>query len=333
MAAHAPSLNPEFDPVLAHAEMNLIRRKEPVRGRLVKSELCMNGKSASFVRHIEVDLSGTALEGKFKVGQAFGVIPPGENDRGRPHNVRLYSLACASWGEDGNGAVVSTTVKRVIDEHKPYKKGDDPDDHSLFLGVCSNYLCDVPLGTELLITGPSGKTFLLPEDPSQHDYFFVAAGTGIAPFRGFVKELFEGPNGPTKSRVVLIMGSPYRTDLLYHRWFCEMASRHPNFEYDVAISREPAPGGSGERGEYVQQLMNRRMDDWKGLLDSNRCLFYVCGLEGMQIGLYRTLAWHGLAHHYLRLPEEFDGVDPNEWPAERIKRRVRPTARAMVEVY
>lgn len=331
MSSHDPSPNPEFDPTLVEVEMNLVRRKEPVKGRIVRSDLCMNGKSASFVRHVEVDISGTSLAGTFKAGQAFGIIPPGTNDRGRPHNVRLYSMACGSAGEDGNGTVLSTTVKRVIDEHKPYKKGADPDDHSLFLGVCSNYLCDSPLGTEVLVTGPSGKTFLLPADTSEHDYFFVAAGTGIAPFRGFLKDLFDGPN-PTTSRVVLVMGTPYRTDLLYHRWLCDLAAKHPNFEYDVAISREPGPSG-GERGEYVQQVMNRRMDDWKPLLDSNRCLFYVCGLEGMQIGLYRTLAYHGLAGHYLSVPEEFDGVDPNEWPAERVKRRVRPTARAMVEVY
>ena len=331
MSSHAPSHNPEFDPILTEVEMNLVRRKAPVKGRIVRSELCMNGKSPSFVRHIEVDISGTSLAGKFKAGQAFGIIPPGTNDRGRAHNARLYSIACGSAGEDGAGAVLSTTCKRVIDEHKPYKKGADPDDHSLFLGVCSNFLCDSPVGTEVLVTGPSGKTLLLPADTSKHDYFFVAAGTGIAPFRGFLKELFDGPH-PTTSRVVLVMGTPYRTDLLYHRWLCDLAAKHDNFEFDVAISREPGPDG-GERGEYVQQVINRRMGDWKPLLDSNRCLFYVCGLDGMQIGLVRTLAYHGLGRHYLSVPEEFDSVDPNEWPAERIKRRVRPTARAMVEVY
>jgi ferredoxin--NADP+ reductase len=258
MSGHAPSQDPTFNPVFGEIQMNLIRRKEPVRGRMVGSENCMNGKSASFVRHISVDISGTALEGTFKVGQAFGIIPPGTNDRGRSHNARLYSLACPSWGEDGKGGVVSTTVKRVIDEHKPYKKGADPDDHSLFLGVCSNYLCDIALGTEVLVTGPSGKTFLLPEDTARHDYFLVAAGTGIAPFLGFLKELFEGPGGPTKSRVVLVMGTPYRTDLLYHRWFCDLARKHANFEYEVAISREPGPDG-GERGEIGRASCRERV--------------------------------------------------------------------------
>ena len=62
------------------------------------------------------------------------------HDRGRPHKVRLYSIACPSWGEDGNAQVLSTTPKRVIEEFVPQSADDDPDDHSLFLGVCSNLL-------------------------------------------------------------------------------------------------------------------------------------------------------------------------------------------------
>ena len=103
----------------------------------------MNGRSASFVRHVAIDVSGTALAGSFRVGQAFGVITPGEDQRGKPHAVRLYSLACPSQGEDGEGNVVSTTVKRVIDEYSPQKEGDNTEAHQLFLGVCSNYLCDL----------------------------------------------------------------------------------------------------------------------------------------------------------------------------------------------
>lgn len=317
-------------PELVDVAINLAKTKDAVRGRLVRSELCMHGKSASFVRHIEIDLTGTRLAGTFTVGQAFGVIPPGTDDRGRPHKVRLYSMACPSWGEDGRGAVLSTTVKRVIDEYTPANKGDDPDDHSLFLGVCSNYLCDAPLGAELLITGPAGRSFLLPQRPEEHNFLFVAAGTGIAPFRGMVKELFERPGGPIPGRVSLVMGSPYQTDLLYHDLFTAMDARHPNFDYDQAISRQVGPEGAGE---YTHHLINRRIDHYGPLLEDPRTLIYVCGLNGMQIGLYRTLAFHELDAPYLRMPDEFADMDPNAWPPGHIKRNVRPTKRMFVEVY
>ena len=69
-------------------------------------------------------------------------------------------------------------AKRLIEERKPQRPDDDPDDHSLFLGVCSNYLCDINPGDEVLVTGPSGKRFLLPANPEEHDFLFIAAGTG-----------------------------------------------------------------------------------------------------------------------------------------------------------
>ena len=91
MSIGVPSPNPENDPILVEVEANLVRRQEPVFGRIVRNELCLAGKSASFVRHIEVDVSGTKLDGKFTTGQAFGIVPRGETNQGRPHNARLYS--------------------------------------------------------------------------------------------------------------------------------------------------------------------------------------------------------------------------------------------------
>ena len=57
-------------------------------------------------------------------------------------------------------------------------------------GVCSNYLCDATPGTEVKMTGPSGKVMLLPEDKPAADIIMVATGTGIAPYRAFWKRLF-----------------------------------------------------------------------------------------------------------------------------------------------
>ena len=191
---------PDHAPVLPAVRMNLIRPKAPAMGRVVSNELCMNGKSASFVKHLVLDVSGTPLAGNFRAGQSFGVIAPGTDERDRPHKVRLYSVACPSWGEDGGGNLVSTTPKRLIDEYQPQKPTADPTDHRLFLGVCSNYLCDIQEGDEVAVTGPNGKRFLLPEDIEAHNYLFIATGTGIAPFRGMLMELLERPGGSALPR-------------------------------------------------------------------------------------------------------------------------------------
>ncbi len=319
------------EPILPQAKMNLVPAKAPVTGRVVSNDRCLKGKSASFVRHLVVDVSGTPLVGNFLVGQSFGVIPPGVDEKGKPHKVRLFSIACPSSGEDGQPHVLSTTPKRVIDEFHAQRPADDPHDHSLFLGVCSNYLCDRRPGDELKITGPAGKRFLLPVNPADHDYLFVATGTGIAPYRGMLMELLEGSGEPCPSQMHLVMGSPYTTDLLYDDLFCRLQAEHDNFHYHTAISREPRPGSS--RGIYTHQLIDEQIDRFGPLLQSPRTLIYICGLLGMQIDLYRVLARHSLGEGFLRIGEELRETNPRDWTAEQIKRHIRATPRCMVEVY
>ena len=176
-AQHDPT-----EPILPEAKMHVVMPTAPVAGKIHATRLCMKGKSASIIRHVEIDVSGTPLEGSFRAGQSFGVVASGTDAHGKSHKVRLYSLASPSWGEDGHGRVIATTPKRVISEREPQKVGDDANDHSLFLGLCSNWLCDRRAGDAVDVSGPNGKRFLLPTDPSQHDYLFLATGTGIAPF-------------------------------------------------------------------------------------------------------------------------------------------------------
>jgi ferredoxin--NADP+ reductase len=318
------------DPVLPDAQIKLVRPTAPVIGRVVSNGLCMNGKSASFVKHTVFDVSGTPLAGNFHAGQSFGVLAPGVDERGKPHKVRLYSVACPSWGEDGEGRVISTTPKRVIDEFVPQGAGQDAAEHRLFLGVCSNYLCDLKPGAEVLLTGPNGKRFLLPVDRGAHDYLFLATGTGIAPFRGMLLELLENPAGSCESQIHLVMGAPYTTDLLYHDLLLRLAEKHENFHYHTAISREDAGDGGGR---YVDGLLNEDMRTFGDLLENRRTLIYLCGLDGMRIGLYRTLAAHVLSGGYLTVDPALAEVAPDVWSVADMKTRVRPTPRCMIEVY
>ena len=309
--------------------MHVVQPKAPVVGRVVSSEPCLSGRSAAFVRHISIDVSGTPLAGAFRAGQTFGVLAPGEDERGRRHTVRLYSLACPSWGEDGGGAVLSTTVKRLIDEYEPGTRDEDQEEHSLFLGICSNYLCDRKPGDEVLVTGPAGRHFLLPEDPSEHDYLFIATGTGIAPFYGMVRELLERADGPVDRRIHLIAGAPYTTELIYDPFFAELEQTHSNFHYHRVISR------SDVRGEYVDHYLERTFDSsgFRSLLEGDRTLIYMCGVMGMQFGVYRTLARHGLSRGYMDIREPLALDDHEQWQDADIKRGVRPGPRCLVEVY
>jgi len=290
---------------------------------VVSTERCTaSRKAAAFVRHVSLDVSGTPLAGRFQPGQSFGVIPPGLDAAGKPHKLRLYSIASPARGEDGQGKVLATTVKRTIDEHR--------ETHALFLGVCSNYLCDLKVGDRVRVTGPSGKRFVLPADPGAHDYLFVATGTGIAPFRAMVMELL---GLGVRSKITLVMGSPYASDLLYHDAFEALAREHPNFTYLTAISRERQADGGPPM--YVHDRLAASGAVIGALLQSPRALVYVCGISGMELGVFQRLA--GLLEpaalaQYLR--GEADLIArPETWVRTMLPRALQPTRRVFLEVY
>ncbi len=88
-------------------------------------------------------------------GQSVGVIPPGVDAEGRPQHVRLYSVASDRDGERPGTGHVAFTIKRVLQDHagRPVR------------GACSNYLCDLPAGSQVSVTGPVGDSFLMPDEP------------------------------------------------------------------------------------------------------------------------------------------------------------------------
>lgn len=310
-------------PDLAQVKMHIAGPREPAVGIVTRNERCTAGRrAAGFVRHIEVDVSQTPLAGSFVPGQSFGVHAPGEDHRGKPHALRLYSSASPSEGEDGSGGVIATTVKRLIDEN-----AEGP---GLHVGVTSNYLCDLRPGDELRLSGPNGKRFVLPARPEEHDYVFFATGTGIAPFRGMVLDLLKSA---PQSRIVLIMGAPYETDLLYDSTFTDLAERHTNFTYLPTVSRHAHRDASP--GCYVQDRLERDIDRLGELLCSERGLVYVCGLLGMDLGIVQGMArelppeWVG---RYLTIaPEVADDIDG--WTRKMVHRQVKPTRRMFLEVY
>ncbi len=313
-------------PPLPQAKMHLHTPADAGVGTVVSSSLCTRGKSSSFVRHVTIDVSNTRLAGSFLAGQSFGVLAPGIDEKGRPHQVRLYSIASPGFGEDGKGMHLATTVKRTIDEHW--------ESHKLFLGVASNYLCDLRPGDPVRVTGPNGKRFLLPEKTEDHDYLFVATGTGIAPFRGMLLDLLRPVNGtPSKSKITLVMGAPYETDLLYDDLFRELASQHSNFRYHTALSRQPQ--ADAPRSMYVQQRIAAQHEEMADILGSERGLLYICGLAGMELGIYQemTRILPGSAlEQYLTVAPEVQG-QIESWSRTMLNRQIKTSRRVFTEVY
>merc|ERR1711998_396374 len=153
------------------------------------------------------------------------------------NSVRLYSIASTRYGDDMTGNTGTLCVRRAtywcpeMGKEDPAKKG-----------VCSNYLCDAKAGDEVKMTGPSGKVMLLPESDPSTDIIMVATGTGIAPYRSFIRRLFteKTPYGEAyKGLAWLFLGVANSDALLYDDDWQKVAKEFPNnFKVDYALSRE-----------------------------------------------------------------------------------------------
>lgn len=303
---------------LPEVELNIYTPKNPVEVPIVENWICTKEDSPNFVRHVTFDISGTDLEGHIQVGQSIGILPPGKDENGRDHKLRLYSVSSPTEGEDGKSNLVSTTVKRTIEEL---------DNNELYLGVCSNYLADLQPGDKVRMTGPSGRRFLLPENAEDFNYVFFATGTGIAPYRGMVMELLEAgiPND-----IILVFGCAYRTDLLYANYFEPLDEEYSNFHYLPHISREARREDGSKK--YVQTCLWDRAQLMDPILEKENTLMYICGLKGMESGIYRALGQKNL-DEYLDIREPAASKRPEDWDEKDLKRYVKPSSRTFVEVY
>jgi len=136
-------------------------------------------------------------------------------------------------------------------------------------GFMSNYLCDLKGGETIPMDGPYGK--FLVREPIEKGVLFVATGTGIAPFRSQIYDLFESGKAEGKE-IWLVFGIRYETDILYEPEWKKLAAQKPNFHYIQTISRPKT--WTGEVG-YVQEKIKKYIQDPAGFT------VYICGLPKM----------------------------------------------------
>ena len=274
--------------------VNVYKNKAPFTGKVISTKRIVGPKATGETCHIIVDHKG---DFPYWEGQSWGVIPPGNREKdGKPHSVRLYSIASSRYGDDMSGKTGSLCVRRAT-YWCPELKADDPAKK----GVCSNFICDTKPGDEIKLTGPAGKVMLLPEEDPKTDYIMVATGTGIAPYRGFIRRLFDEDTPAArayKGEAWLFLGVANSDALLYDDEFQEAAKK--GLRIDYALSREQTNSNGGKM--YIQDKVEEYADEVFNKLEKGAHI-YFCGLKGMMPGIQDMLK--GVA--------EKKGIDYDEW--------------------
>jgi len=283
----------------AHPYLHLHTLKKPVVATVAGNFRLTAPEAESDVRHIVLDLGTHFLP--LLEGQSVGVIPPGVDANGKPHYLRMYSVASPRSGEREGYNNLSLTVKRVVADYdgKPVR------------GVASNYLCDLQRGDTVQLTGPFGDRFLMPNHAGSN-ILMVCTGTGSAPMRAMTeyRRRFMVAGKPVGGKLMLFFGARNAQELPY---FGPLTKLPPELmDTTFAFSRTP-----GQPRAYVQDRMRERSRDLVELLRGDTCV-YICGLKGMETGVLDALRDACISA----------GVD---WPA--LHRRLIDEGRFHVETY
>ncbi len=262
----------------ADVPVNIYRPKTPYEGTVVDNYSLLKEGAIGRVNHITFDLKDSDPFLNYVEGQSIGIMPAGEDANGKPHKLRLYSIASTRHGDNFNGNTVSLCVRQL-----QYEK-----DGETINGVCSTYLCDIKPGDKVKITGPVGKEMLLP-DEEDANIVMLATGTGIAPMRAYLRRMFEATEKEKnkwnfKGKAWLFMGAPKSANLLYEEDLQRYLTDYPdNFKYTKAISREQQNTKGGRM--YIQDRVLESANELFNMIEDEKTHIYLCGLKGMEPGI------------------------------------------------
>lgn len=252
---------------------NLYRPNAPLTCKVLENRRLTADDSPNQVQHIVLDRSGGDFP--YIEGQSLGIVPPGIDANGRPHKLRLYSIASPSYGDDGDSKTVSLCVKRAVTVL--------PETGERFEGVCSSYLCDLNVGDEVQVTGPVGKAFVMPQ-AADTNLIMIATGTGIAPFRAFMHRRYTQQE--SKATSWLFFGAQTRKDFLYEDELMAYQQHH-TFRLSTAFSREEQTLDG--RRMYVQHRIFEQATELLELVKLPSTYLFMCGLRGMEGGVLEGL--------------------------------------------
>ncbi|WP_068263014.1 hypothetical protein [Rubripirellula obstinata] len=244
---------------------------------VLSSERISPPDSEHEVREITIEVQDPDFQAK--VGQNLGVLAPGSEAFGHDHHFRLYGVADVPQTNSEGLQRFGICVRRCT-----YL---DPYSGEEFPGIASNYLCDLGTNDTLTITGPYGQPFKFPANYNA-TLILISAGTGIAPFRAFVKSIYADQPG-FAGRIMLFHGGQAGLDMLYRNDEKDdfaMYYDRETFDAINALSKRP---GWNDDIDWETAIKSRAVELTK-LLAEPTTYVYVAGVKEVLKELDAALA-------------------------------------------
>ncbi len=137
-------------------------------------------------------------------------------------------------------------------------------------GVMSSYLFGLRPGDEVTVSGPYGDFFARDTDA---EMCFVGGGAGMAPMRSHIYDQFFRLE--TRRQVSFWYGARSLREAFYTAEFDDIARRHDNFSWTLALSHPAASDGwDGPTGFIHRVLYERHLESHPS---PDEVEYYLCG--------------------------------------------------------
>ena len=226
----------------------------------------------------EILLEVQAEDFDCEVDQSFGVLVRTNGEFGKSYHHRLYSVADLPAREDGK-PLITMLVKRCsyVDDFSGEK----------YDGIASNFLCDRREGDEITITGPFELPFSVPDDKTAN-IIMIGMGTGIAPFRAFVKHIYRNV-GDWKGKVRLFYGARSGLELLYlNEKDGDLTNYYDEETFKAFHALSPRPAWSDPI--ELDKAIEDRAEEIIEMLSSAKTYVYVAGYDKVMEKLDKAFA-------------------------------------------
>jgi len=172
--------------------------------------------------------------------------------------MRAYSMA--------SFPLERTVIKLNVRIATPPPGADD----SVPPGIMSSFIFNLKPGDKAVVSGPYGEFFAKDTD---NEMVFIGGGAGMAPMRSHIFDQLIRKH--SKRKISFWYGARSLQEMFYEEEFDELAARHENFSWHLALS-EPLPEDNwdGPVGFIHDVLYEHYLKDHAAPED---CEYYLCG--------------------------------------------------------
>ena len=138
-------------------------------------------------------------------------------------------------------------------------------------------------GDKMFVLPPAGK--FLPDYAPGKQLVCIAGGSGVTPFRGFVR---EATRRQLDTKITVLYSVRTTNDIIFNNEFHELATQNPNFNFFVTCTRlSEQDTWNGRRGRISPEWLREQIHDLPNTV------FYACGPNAL-VEFAEELVLHGL---------------------------------------